>query len=241
VAPVLLCPASRAGRRAFLTRRHRSKAHGAFIHPLHRRAPGDTREPSFRYVHVRSVPSGLCRIVLGPVIGSCSGSDRARGSGRGVGHVHVELPRTAALCGRHLGRRRHRPGDRPGGVPAWTDVGLRRHRRLGVGRLFGRFPARTRGDDRDTRRRSGPADARTEANRILGRVLARRRLPGGAQQRGLAVNQRLRDGALHEPDARRGNLHRSPRERPHLRRTERHLLAPRHGLLQGLARHAEAD
>ena len=51
----------------------------------------------------------------------------------------------------------------------------------------------------------------------------------------------VRAGALREPDARRADLHRPPRERAHRRRPQRHLAAPGHGLLQGLARHPEAD
>ena len=53
------------------------------------------------------------------------------------------------------------------------------------------------------------------ARRDLGRVRPRQRFPGRQGKRRRAVDQRLRAGALHEPDARRADLHRSPRQRAH--------------------------
>ena len=55
-----------------------------------------------------------------------------------------------------------------------------------------------------------------------------------------ALHQRLRARPVHEPDARRADLHRSPGQHPHGRRAQRHLSAPRDGLPQGVAGDAEA-
>ena len=48
----------------------------------------------------------------------------------------------------------------------------------------------------------------------------------GKSELGVALDQRLRAGAIREPDARRADLHRSPRERAHRRWPQRHLAAP---------------
>ena len=66
------------------------------------------------------------------------------------------------------------------------------------------------------------------------------RFPRRKGKAGIAFHQRLRARALHEPDAWRSDLHRSPREHAHGRWPQRHLAPPRHGLLQGLARRPEA-
>ena len=75
----------------------------------------------------------------------------------------------------------------------------------------------------------------------LGRIQPRYRFPGRQKQSGRAGDQRLRAGALHQPDARRAGVHRSPGEHALGRWPQRHLPAPGDGLLQGLARHPEAD
>ena len=118
--------------------------------------------------------------------------------------------------------------------------------RVGGGRLRRRVPAGRRPRRRPPPRRHRPRRQPTpgeaaRARRDLGRVRPRQRLPRRQEQRRRAVDQRLRAGALHQPDARRADLHRSPRERAHRRRPQRHLAAPGHGLLQGVARRPEAD
>ena len=60
-------------------------------------------------------------------------------------------------------------------------------------------------------------------------------LIGRGSRRG-AVHQRVRARAIREPDARRADLHRPPRERAHRRRPQRHLAAPGHGLPEGVGR-----
>ena len=59
-------------------------------------------------------------------------------------------------------------------------------------------------------------------------------------QRRRALDQRLRARALPQPAARHSDVHRSPRQRAHDRRPQRHLPAPRDGVLQGVAGRPEA-
>ena len=62
----------------------------------------------------------------------------------------------------------------------------------------------------------------------------------GRNEYGELVAQRLRDGALHEPARRRPGVHRPPRQRASGRHPQRHLLAPDHGVPEGLDRRSEA-
>ena len=95
-----------------------------------------------------------------PVHCACGWADtgqRSHGRGSdsraGSSFLSIGSGRSTALPGRHVGRRGAREVDRHGGVPARKDLGIRRHRHLGVGRLQRRVHRGSGRARREQRRR----------------------------------------------------------------------------------------